>query len=89
MLARLLRILSGKRKPWAGMVNRDTIVYWEGTRCTTISGEMLSDGVRINVSSIVAWDDSSGELMDEPERQRVLENVKRSLEAQGAKVVES
>lgn len=50
---------------------------------------MLSDGVRINLSSIVAWDDSSGELMDEPERQRVLENVKRSLEAQGAKVVVS
>jgi predicted P-loop ATPase/GTPase len=87
MFARLVRILSGKRAPWAGMVNRDTIVYWEGTRSTTISGEMLSDGVSIYVSSIVSWDDSSGELMDELERQRVLQNVVRSFEAQGAKVV--
>jgi len=87
MFARLLRILSGRRKPWAGIANRNEVVYWEGTRRMTISGEMLSDGFQIYVASIVSWDDSNGELLDEVERQRVLQNVKRSLEAQGARVI--
>jgi hypothetical protein len=87
MFARLLRILSGRRKPWAGIANRSEVVYWEGTRRMTIAGEMLSDGFQIYVASIVSWDDSNGESIGEAERQRVLENVKRSLEAQGARVV--
>jgi hypothetical protein len=53
----------------------------------TIAGEMLIDGFEIYVASIVAWDDSCDELIDEPERQRILNNVKSSLEAQGARVV--
>jgi hypothetical protein len=68
------------------MVNRDTVVYFEGSRRMTIAGEMLSDGVVIRLASIVSWDDSNGELIDEAERQRILENLKRSLEAQGARV---
>jgi hypothetical protein len=82
MFARLLRILSGRRKPWVGIANWSEVVYWEGTHWMTIAGEMLSDGFQICVASIVSWDDSNGELLEEAERQRVLENVKRSLEAQ-------
>jgi Immunity protein 74 len=53
----------------------------------TISGEMLMDGFAIYVASIVTWDDSHGELIDEAERQRIVKNVKASLESQGANVV--
>jgi hypothetical protein len=53
----------------------------------TIAGEMLNDGFQIYVASIVSWDDSNRELLDEAERQRILQNVKRSLEAQGARVI--
>jgi hypothetical protein len=81
-----LRRLLGKQV-WAGMVNKNTIVYWEGRRKMTIAGEMLMDGVEISVASIVAWDDSDGELIDESERQRIVKNVKSCLESQGARVV--
>lgn len=53
----------------------------------TIAGEILTDGFEIYVASIVAWDDSDGELIDESERRRILANVKASLESQGARVV--
>jgi hypothetical protein len=53
----------------------------------TIAGEMLDNGFEIYVASIVTWDDGKGELIDEAERQRILQNVRRSLESQGAKVV--
>jgi hypothetical protein len=52
-----------------------------------IAGEMLTDGFCIYVASIVAWNDSRGELVSETERQRIAQNAKRSLEEQGAVVV--
>jgi hypothetical protein len=48
---------------------------------------MLADGFEIYVASIVAWDDSHGKLIDKSERQRILQNVKSSLESQGTRVV--
>ncbi len=48
---------------------------------------MLADGFEIYVASIVTWDDSHGELIDPSERERILQNVKVSLESQGARVV--
>ena len=48
---------------------------------------MLADGFEIYVASIVAWDYSNGELIDLSERERILQNVKSSLESQGARVV--
>jgi hypothetical protein len=68
------------------MVGRDMIVYWENGRKMTIAGEMLSDGVVVYVASIVAWDDSDGELIGEAERRRITENVKTSFESQGTRV---
>lgn len=53
----------------------------------TIAGEMLADGFEIYVASIVAWDDSNGELIELSERERILQNVKSSLESQGARVI--
>jgi hypothetical protein len=52
-----------------------------------IAGEMLIDGFCIYVASIVAWNDSNGELISETERQRIAQNVKRCLEARGEVVV--
>jgi hypothetical protein len=82
-----IRRLFGKRGPWAGIANRHAVTYWEGRRKMTIAGEMLDDGFEIYVASISTWDDSKGELIDDAERQRILENVIRSLESQGARVV--
>lgn len=87
MLTRWFRRLFGKRGPWAGIANRNAVVYWEAGRRMTIAGEMLIDGFEIYVASIVAWDDSNGELISELERQRIVRNVKSSLESQGARVV--
>ena len=81
-----LRRLFGKQV-WAGIANRHTVVYWEGSRKMTIAGEMLDGGFEIYVASIVTWDDSNGELIDEAEQRRILQNVTRSLESQGARVV--
>jgi hypothetical protein len=53
----------------------------------TIAGEMLTDGFEIYVASIVTWDDSSSELINATERERIARNVKSSLESQGARVV--
>ncbi|HXS95355.1 MAG TPA: Imm74 family immunity protein [Candidatus Limnocylindrales bacterium] len=87
MLTKWIRVLLGKKGPWAGIANRSAVIYWENGRKMTIAGEMLADGFEIYVASMVAWDDSNGELIDQSERQRILQNVKSSLESQGARVV--
>lgn len=84
---RLIRKLFGKKGPLARIASRNTVIYWEAGRKITIAGEMPTDGFEIYVASIVTWDDSNGEPIDESERQRILQNVKSSLESQGAKVV--
>jgi hypothetical protein len=86
-LVRSLRRLFGPRGPCARVVNRKSIVFMENGRKMTIAGEMLSTGFELYVASIVNWDDSTGELVTEPERARVLQEVKRSLEGQGMTVV--
>jgi hypothetical protein len=70
----------------ASIVDRKTVIYREGSRTMSISGEMLSDGFEIYVASIVTWDDSKGEQIDQADRQRIIANVKASLESQGARV---
>ena len=46
MLSKLLRIVFGKRGSWAGMCNRDTIIYYDDDgRKMTIAGQMLNDAV--------------------------------------------
>ena len=76
-----------KKGPWACVRNRNSVVYRENGRAMTIAGEMLSDGFEIYVSSIITWDDSQGDLITEADRQRILRNVRCSLESQGARVV--
>jgi len=73
--------------PWASVRSRNAVVYRENGRTMTISGEMLTDGFEIYVSSIVTWDNSRGELITDADRQRILRNVRSSLESQGARVV--
>ncbi len=68
------------------MINRDTIIYREGGRQMTVSGEMLIDGCIVHRSSVISWDDSNGELITSAEQERIVTNIKASLEAQGAKV---
>jgi hypothetical protein len=53
----------------------------------TIAGEMLKDGFEIYVASIVAWDDGRGEIIGAAEHERILANVKASLESQGGRVI--
>ena len=76
-----------KKGPSASVRNRNTVVYRENERTMTIAGEMLTDGFEIYVSSIVTWDDSHGELITDADRQRILRNVRCSLESRGARVV--
>ncbi|HXS95447.1 MAG TPA: hypothetical protein VN736_12655 [Candidatus Limnocylindrales bacterium] len=52
-----------------------------------VAGEMLADGFCVYVASIVAWNDSDGELFDDSERKRIARNIKLSLESQGTRVV--
>ena len=52
-----------------------------------IAGEMLADGFSVYLGSIVTWNDSKGELIDEFEKERIAQNVKLSLESQGIRVV--
>jgi hypothetical protein len=87
MLGRWFRLLTGRGGSRAGISNRGTAYYIEHGRKMTIAGEMLIDGFEIYVASIVGWDDSDGELIDESERQRILKNVISSLESQGVRVV--
>ena len=87
MVTNWLRTMFGKIGPWASVRNRNAVVYWENGRTMTIAAEMLTDGFEIYVSSIVTWDDSQGELITEADRQRILRNVRCSLESQGARVV--
>jgi hypothetical protein len=87
MLTNWLRTMCGKKGPSASVRNRNAVVYRENGRTMTIAGEMLSDGFEIYVSSIVTWDDSQGELITDADRQRILRNLRCSLEAQGARVV--
>lgn len=67
--------------------DRQTLVYREAGRKMSIAGEMLSDGFEIYRSSVVSWDKTEGELLDNAERARILRNVKSYLEAQGERVV--
>jgi hypothetical protein len=87
MVTNWLRTMFGKKAPWASIRNRNAVVYRENGRTMTIAGEMLADGFEIYVSSIVTWDDSRGELITDADRQRILRNVRRSLESKGARVV--
>ena len=82
-----LRALLGKKGPRAHIRNRNTVIYWENGRSMTIAGEMLNDGFEIYVASIVTWDDGDVQPIAEAERQRILSNVKSSLEPQGARIV--
>lgn len=87
MITNWLRVMFGRKGSWASVRNRNAVVYWEDGRRMTIAGEMLADGFEIYVSSIVTWDDSHGELITDADRQRILRNVRCSLESQGARVV--
>ncbi len=84
---RLIRRLRGVPDPWAAIANRGTVYYFERTRRMTIAGEMLKDGFEIYVASIVAWDDGRGEIIGAAEHERILANVKASLESQGGRVI--
>lgn len=77
----------GKKGPWAGIRNENTLVYWEDWRRMTIEGNRLIDGFEIYVVTIVAWDDSDGELVSESERQKILGNIQSSLKSKGARAV--
>jgi hypothetical protein len=87
MVTNWLRTMFGNKDPWASVRSRNAVVYRENGRTMTISGEMLTDGFEIYVSSIVTWDNSRGELITDADRQRILRNVRSSLESQGARVV--
>jgi hypothetical protein len=67
-------------------ISRSMIRYVEQGRKMDIAGEMLSDGFAIYVSSIVAWNDSRGELISDLERERIKNNVQCSLERLGMRV---
>ena len=86
-IKRSFRAVFGRSGHRAMIRNRTTVIYRENGRRMTIAGEMLSSGFEIYVASIVAWDDSDGELIDEAERARIVGNVRSSLEAQGEKIV--
>jgi hypothetical protein len=81
------RRLLFKNRLSANIIDRQTVIYREGGRTTRIAGELLTDGFEIYVASIVTWDDSKGELINAPERKRILANVVASLESQGVRVV--
>jgi hypothetical protein len=87
MLRSWLKAAFGKKGPRADICNRRAVRYKENGRQMTIAGEMLTDGFEIYVASILTWDDSHGELIAPSERERILRNVKASLESQGARVV--
>jgi hypothetical protein len=74
MLVKRLRAVFDKKGPWAGIVNRTTVVYYEDGRKMTVAGEMLIDGFEIYVSSIAGWDDGRGGPIDDSERARILSN---------------
>jgi hypothetical protein len=82
-----IRRLFARKGFRAHPVNRQTVVYVEDGRKMDVAGEMLADGFCVYVASIVAWNDSKGELIDDSERQRIVRNIKASLESQGARVV--
>lgn len=70
-----------------GAAGRDRIVYWENGRRMTIAGEPLSNcGIAICVCTILSWDDGSGELIDEAERSRILENIKAYCKSHGMRL---
>lgn len=53
-----------------------------------IGGEMLADdGFCVYVASIIAWNDSNGELIDDSEKNRIAQNIKLFLESQGMHLV--
>jgi len=82
----LRRMLFGKGvRVWPR--GRQNLQYQEDGRRMTIAAQMLTDGFEIAVCSIVTWDDSNGELINEAERQRILQNVRSYLESKGEKVV--
>ena len=81
------RKLVARKGSHAYPINRQTVVYVENGRKMDVAGEMLADGFCVYVASIVAWNDSQGELIDDSERQRIARNIKVSLESQGTRVV--
>ena len=85
MLQWVLRTLTRKGIR-AGMVNRNTIVYFEDGRKMTIGGEMIRGGIVIHRSTILSWDDSNGELITESERERINGNLMEYLKSQGEEV---
>ena len=83
----LFRRLFARKGFRAYPINRQTLVYVEDGRKMDVAGEMLADGFCVYVASIVAWNESDGELIDDSERKRIARNIKLSLESQGTHVV--
>jgi hypothetical protein len=63
------------------MVDRTHLLYRDGQRKVTIAGEMLANGFALYRSTIGPWDDSTP--IDDQERQRIADRIKRALESQG------
>jgi hypothetical protein len=82
----LFRRLSARKGFRAYPIDRRTVVYVEDGRKMDVAGEMLAEGFCVYEASIVAWNDSRGELIDDSERRRIAQNIKLSLEAQGTRV---
>jgi hypothetical protein len=87
MLSALLRRIFSRKGFRASILDRQTLVYKENGRKMTVAGEMLKDGFEVYCASVLAWDGGGGLLLEESERRRIVNNIRTSLESQGARVV--
>ncbi len=82
-----------KKKWWAGRIDsdegfsvwlgRDALVYREGKRRMVITIDFGGSQVVIFEISIGRWDDDPNNAVDEKEKARIADNLKRAIESQG------
>jgi len=67
-------------------LGRDAVAYWEGSRRMLITADVGAGKVYVFTETIGRWDDDSSHTVNDEERQRIADNLRRAFESQGFSV---
>jgi hypothetical protein len=65
---------------------KDGLLYREHERKMSVTSEWTLNGFAVSTITIGRWDDDLGNAVDEKEKHRIADNIRRALESQGYSV---